>query len=179
MCGAGEPERYYIAAYRDSEDKYYYLTSDLEDNKRYQAVAANILPSNIDPDAVESNYVFLLTDNGNGTFYLQAENVTGNNYLTHTGTSNTGTYASLENAPKLTVDITDKGYYNIHFTSDEERYLSLNGTRENNFFAWYKGTQKQDLVLIPIEEAEDMTATLYGDGRSSMPCAKSTTQSPP
>lgn len=166
-CGAAAPARYYIATYRDSEEQYYYMTSDLEDNKRYQAVATNVLPSKIDSDEALSNHVFILTDNGDGTYYLQAENVTGDNYLNHTGSSNTGTYTSAENAPKLTISDSAEveGAKNIHFTSDAERYLSLNGTKDNNYFAWYKGTQKQDLVLIPVEdveEAETITMTLYG-----------------
>ena len=165
-CGAAEPERYYIAAYRDSEDKYYYMTSDLgtASTKRYQAVAADILPSNIDPEEADSNYVFILTDNGDGTYYLQAEGVEGDNYLYHSGTTNSGNYASQENALKLTMTMTEDGKYNFHYAgSDEERYLSLNGSKDQNYFAWYKNTQKYDLTLIPIEEAEDLTATLYGD----------------
>ena len=164
-CGAKKPARYYIAAYRDSEEQYYYMTSDLESDKRYQAVATNVLPSNIDPDVALSNHVFILTDNGDGTCYLQAENVTGDNYLNHTGSSNTGTYTSAENAPKLTInDSTEvEGAKNIHFTSDAERYLSLNAAKDSNYFAWYKGTQKQDLILIPVEKAATTTVTLYGD----------------
>lgn len=166
-CGAAAPARYYIATYRDSENQYYYMTSDLEDNKRYQAVATNILPSKIDSDEALSNHVFILTDNGDGTYYLQAENVTGDNYLNHTGASNTGTYTSAENAPKLTISNSTnvEGAKNIYFTSDAKKYLSLNEAKDNNYFAWYKGTQKQDLVLIPvekIEEDETITITLHG-----------------
>ena len=165
-CGAAEPARYYIAAYRDSEDKYYYMTSDLGTNstKRYQAVATDILPSSIDPDEADSNYVFILTDNGDGTCYLQAESIDGDNYLYHSGTANSGNYTSQENALKLSMTVTEDGKYNFHYAgSDEERYLSLNSSKDQNYFAWYKNTQKYNLTLIPIEEAEDLTATLYAD----------------
>lgn len=165
-CGAKEPQRYYIAAYRNSESTYYYMTGDLgtASTKRYQAVATNILPSNIDPDEAVSNYVFILTDNGDGTCYLQAEGAEGNNYLGWTS-GNSGILVAKENAKLLTLSDSTKveGAYNIHFTGDEERYLSLNEVKDSNYFAWYKGTQSQDLILIPVEAAETTSATLYGD----------------
>ena len=64
-----------------------------------------------------------------------------------------------ENALKLTIGEVD-GVYNIHYaSSDGERYLSLNSTSGSNYFAFYRGTQTQDLSLIPVTEACKHTST--------------------
>ena len=145
--------RYYIAAIRTSGN-YFYMTSDLgtASTNRYQAVDSGltVLPTSI--TTPESGYVFVLIDNGDGTYSIQAEGVDSNNYLGWTS-GNSGTLVAEAGALELTVEITD-GVYNIHFAaSDAERYLALNGTSNNNYFAWYKSGQKQDLVLIPVEDS--------------------------
>ncbi len=146
--------RYYIATIRSSGN-YFYMTSDLgtASTKRYQAIDSGLttLPTSI--TAPEDGYVFVLIDNGDGTYSIQAGGVEGNNYLGWTS-GNSGTLVAETSALKLTVDITD-GVYNIHFAaSDGERYLALNETSGNNYFAWYKSGQKQNLVLIPVESGE-------------------------
>ena len=153
--GTVEPEtptsnRYYIATKR-TEGNYWYMTSNLgtASTKRYTAVNSGltVLPESIaNPEA---GYVFVLVDNGDGTYSIQAEGVDGNNYLGWTS-GNSGTLVSESSAIKFTLDVGD-GVYNIHFAaSDAERYLALNGTSGNNYFAWYKSGQKQDLILIPV-----------------------------
>ena len=173
MCGAGEPERYYIAATRGNGTTWY-MTTDLGEanTKRYQATeTSSALPSKIDPEEAVTGYVFILTDNGDGTCYLQAEGIEGDNYLGWTS-GNSGILVAEANALKLTMVITEEGYYNFSFLpegAEKTRYLSLNGSTPNNYFAWYEGTQKQDLVLIPVEEiAEDeiTTLTLYGNAEN-------------
>ena len=146
--------RYYIATKRASGN-YFYMTNDLgtASTKRYQAVDSGLttLPDTI--TAPEDDKVFVLVENGDGTYSIYADGVTSNNYLGHSGTSNSGLLVAEENALKLTVDVTD-GIYNIHYarTSTEERYLSLNSTAGNDYFAWYKTGQSKDLVLIPVVE---------------------------
>ena len=151
-CGEAEPKvtGYYIAAIRSSGN-YFYMTSDLgtASTKRYQAVDSGltVLPETITNP--EDGFVFNLIDNGDGTYSLQAVGVEGDNYLGWTS-GNSGTLVTAENAVKATVDISN-GIYSIHFAaSDAERYLALNGTTNNNYFAWYKSGQKQDLTLIPV-----------------------------
>lgn len=163
-CGEAEPVatvvgRYYIATIRTTGDNYFYMTSDLgtASTKRYQAVDSGLkeLPVGIAEEDAKDAQIFVLIDNGDGTYSIQAENVEGNNYLGYANDkSNSGTLVAAADALKLAVDIAD-GIYNVHFTaSDEERYLALNNNSDNNYFAWYKSGQKQNLNLIPVVEAE-------------------------
>jgi len=154
-CGEKLPDysgRYYIATIRSSGN-YFYMTNDLgtATTKRYQAVDSSLteLPATI--TTPEASYVFVLVNNGDGTYCIYAEGVDGVNYLGWTS-GNSGILVAEENARKVTVDINDDGTYNIHFTGDVERYLALNGTTGTNYFAWYKSGQKQDLTLIPVVE---------------------------
>lgn len=153
VCGEAEPEntgaRYYIAAERS--DTYFYMTSDLgtASTKRYQAVDSglSVLPESITEP--EDGYVFILTDNGDGTYSLQAEGIEDLNYLGHVS-GNSGLLVDADSALKLTVEVTN-GVHSIHFkASDAERYLSLNATAGNDYFAWYKTGQISNLVLIPV-----------------------------
>ncbi|MBQ9162659.1 MAG: hypothetical protein IJX74_05220 [Clostridia bacterium] len=154
-CGEKLPDysgRYYIATIRSSGN-YFYMTNDLgtASTKRYQAVDSSLteLPATI--TTPEDSYVFVLVNNGDGTYCIYAEGVDGDNYLGWTS-GNSGILVAEENALKVTVDINDDGTYNIHFTGDAERYLALNGTTGSNYFAWYKNGQKQNLSLIPVVE---------------------------
>ena len=153
VCGEAEPEntsaRYYIAANRS--DTYFYMTRDLgtASKSRYQAVDSglSVLPESITEP--EDGYVFILTDNGDGTYSLQAEGAEDYSYLGWTS-GNSGLLVDADSALALTVEVTD-GIYSIHFAaSDAERYLSLNGTAGNDYFAWYKEGQISNLVLIPV-----------------------------
>ena len=166
VCGAEEPERYYIAT-TSTNGTAWYMTSDLgtASTKRYQAVATGILPSNIDPDeADDSNYVFILTDNGDGTYYLQAEGVEGDNYLGWTS-GNSGAFVAKSDDAKVTLTESANGTFNISLVKDNTRMLALNATAGNDYFAWYSSTGNgaKGMILIPVEEAETTTATLYGD----------------
>lgn len=152
--------RYYIATIRSSGN-YWYMTNDLgtASNKRYQAVDSGLteLPGGIAEPAV--GYVFVLVRNDDGTYRIYAEGVDGDNYLGWTS-GNTGILVAESDAKNFTVDITEDGLYNIHFTDTKERYLSLNSTTGNNYFAFYEGTQRQDLSLIPVKEAGFSGASL-------------------
>ncbi len=151
--------RYYIAAIRTTGN-YFYMTSDLgtASTKRYQAIDSGltVLPETI--SSPKAGYVFVLINNGDGTYSIQAEGVDGNNYLGWTS-DNSGILVSKDEALKVTVDNAN-GVYIIHFTaSDAERYLALNDTSGNNYFAWYKSGQKQNLVLIPAIACEHTNTT--------------------
>lgn len=164
-CGKENPAlkgvRYYIATIR-AEGNYFYMTDDLGTAKtlRYTAVDSGLtaLPTSI--VAPEAGYVFVLLENEDGTYSLYAEKA--GLYLGWTE-GNSGMLVEEEAALKLAVDKLEDGTYNIHFASGEtnsddtavERYLSLNNTAGSDYFAWYKGTQKQNLSLVPVCEHDD------------------------
>ncbi len=155
VCGAAEDTlagTYYIATIRTSGN-YWYMTSDLgtASTKRYQAVDSGLttLPEEI-TDPVDSQ-VFVIEKNDDGTYSIYAQGITDDErYLGYTS-GNSGTLVAQSSALKLKIDEA----YNIHFTaSDAERYLALNNNSGQNYFAWYKSGQKQDLYLIPVNECD-------------------------
>ena len=159
-CGAEDPTStdysgtYYIATIRSSGN-YFYMTSDLgtASTKRYQAVDSGLttLPAFI-ADVVDVQ-IFTIVSNGDGTYKIYANGVDGDNYLGHTS-GNSGALVAEDDALNVTIDANDDGTFNIHYTaSDAERYLALNSASTSNYFAWYKSGQKQDLALVPVEEA--------------------------
>ena len=159
-CGAVESAvmdfsgRYYIATIRTTGN-YFYMTNTLgtASTKRYQAIDSGLttLPGKITNG--ESDKIFVLEKNEDGTYSIYAEGIDGNNYLGWTS-ENSGILVAKKDALKLTVDKKEDGTYNIHFTGDSERYLALNQSSGSNYFAWYKSGQKQDLALIPINNCE-------------------------
>lgn len=156
-CDEAEPEsyegRYYIATKRSSGN-YFYMNNLLgsASTKRYQAVDSGLttLPTFIDTNNALSNQIFVLVRNSDGTYKIYAEGLTSSNYLGWTS-GNSGALVAEGSAKNLTVAKKDDGTFNISF---DGRYLSLNGTSGNNYFAWYEGSQRQDLTLIPVVEPE-------------------------
>ncbi len=155
-CGLEQPTgldgKYYIAAIRSSGN-YIYMTNDLgtASTKRYQIVDSGLteLPASIET-AVEAQVFELIFDASNSTYKIK----TGDQYLGWTS-GNSGTLVDEASAITATIDAADSGAYNIHFTAtDGERYLALNSNAANNYFAWYKQGQAEDLYLIPVVEAE-------------------------
>ena len=145
---------YYIATKRSTGNNYWYMTNDLGEasTKRYQAVDSGLtaLPQSI--ANAENDKIFVVEDNDDGTYSIYAKGTTGDNYLGWTS-GNSGTLVAADSALKFTIDAKEDGYYNIHFTGDAERYLSLNNSTGSNYFAFYKGTQAQNLYLIPVVES--------------------------
>ena len=152
-CGEELPDysgRYYIAAIRSSGN-YFYMTSDLgtASTKRYQAVDTGLTERPASITAPENGYMFVLVNNYDGTYCIYAEGVEGDdNYLGWTS-GNSGALVSEDKAGVFKVDLLESGLFNIYF---DDRYLSLNGTSGNDYFAFYAGTQRQDLALIPVVE---------------------------
>ena len=155
VCGATKTEttnRYYIATIRTTGN-YFCMTNELvgTNTMRYMAVDSGLttLPEKI--AAPEANKVFVLVDNGDGTYYIYAEGRTGDNYLGW-ASENSGAFVAEEAAKRLTKTDNDDGTYSFYFNDGtKDRYLSLNENTGSDFFAWYAGTQKQNLVLIPVE----------------------------
>ena len=147
---------YYIATIRSSGN-YYYMTSDLgtANTKRYQAVDSGLtaLPELI--ETPESDHVFVIVKTGIGQYKIYAKGVVGDNYLGWTS-GNSGALVSENSAKEFTITITNDGLFNIKF---DDRYLSLNKTTGNDYFAFYAGTQKQDLVLIPVAVCKHTNTT--------------------
>ena len=155
VCEAIEPAnlagRYYIATIR-TEGNYFYMTSDLgtASTKRYTAVDSGltVLPASI--NVPQNGYVFVLVRNADYTYCIYAEGVEGNSYLGWSS-GNSGILVDEENAIKFDVDFNEDGTYSFHFAaSDGERYLSLNGAADSDYYAMYKGTQKQNLSLVSV-----------------------------
>ena len=139
---------YYIAVARN--ENYFYMTNSLgtASTSRYQAEDSYLSQAPAIIDAPEANKTFSVIDNGDGTYSIC--NDAG--YLSWTS-GNSGTFVeSAADALKLTQTANDDGTVTFSFTGDAERYLSLNGTAGNNYFAWYKSGQLANLVLIPVGE---------------------------
>ena len=156
VCGKVDPlsvdysGRFFIAAIRTSGN-YFYMTSDLgtATTSRYQIVDSGLteLTETVCP---KDGFIFVLVKNEHGTYKIYAEGVEGDNYLGWTS-GNSGTLVAEADAICFTVDLLESGLYNIHFAESEaERYLALNGTSGNDYFAFYKSGQKQDLSLVPV-----------------------------
>ena len=154
-CNAKEPSGFYIAAIRTSGN-YFYMTSDLgtASTKRYQAKDSGLttLPTEINNPT--TGYVFKLEDAGDGKYYIVAVGIEGNNYLGWTS-GNSGILVANGSAIKFTKTENNDGTVCFSFAaSDGTRYLALNGTSGNNYFAMYKDGQKQNLTLIPVVQGE-------------------------
>ena len=154
-CGTKEPTGFYIAAIRSSGN-YQFMTSNLgtASTTRYQATDSGLttLPAEITNPT--KGYVFKLEDAGEDQYYIIAVGVEGDNYLGWTS-GNSGILVANGSAIKFTKTENNDGTVSFSFAaSDATRYLALNGTSGNNYFAMYKSGQKQNLTLIPVVEGE-------------------------
>lgn len=162
-CGEAAPAdlsgKYYIAAKRTADGSaYYYMTSDLgtANTKRYTAVDSGLaeLPDKI--TTPNDSYVFEFIGNDSTGLYTICADGVENGYLSWTS-GNSGALVAADSAKNLTVEATESGSYNIYFTNGtEERYLSLNNTSGSDYFAFYIGTQVNDLYLIPVVQSGEV-----------------------
>ncbi|MBE6984248.1 MAG: hypothetical protein E7434_01300 [Ruminococcaceae bacterium] len=171
LCGNAEPEndysgRYYFAAVRSAASStYHYMTFDLvgSSTRRYASEDSGLttLPSVI--TAPVSNKVYVIEKNEAGTYRIFAEGLAGDNCLAWevdaNASENSGAFADTFNAYELTIGLSGEAgdgnkIVNIYFVENElPRYLSLNNTTGNNYFAWYTNasSQRKDIVLLPVE----------------------------
>ena len=145
-----ESDRYIILAQRNATSNWFYMTSDLgtASNKRYQAVDAG---TSVLADVVNQN----LADK----FYWEIE---GNKLKTAAGYSTwtSGNSANLDATGKeLTIQQQTDGTYTFSFVEgDNTRYLALNKTAGNDYFAYYIGTN-QIYKLMLVKEGANGTTT--------------------
>ena len=148
---AGSEYKVMIATVRTTGGNYYIATSDLgtAGTKRYTAVDSGVSDPTKLPEP-QDNQVWTI-EATTGGYYLKASN---GQYVCWTSGNSGNLTTDKSKALVLTIDYdADKNICNIHFTaSDGERYFSLNGTSGNDYFAFYKGTQKQDLTLKQVNE---------------------------
>ncbi|MBE6928451.1 MAG: hypothetical protein E7467_08230, partial [Ruminococcaceae bacterium] len=153
VCGAEFRDysgTYYIFAKRSSGN-FQYMSNDLGavSTKRYTAIdsGAEELPAKIAEGQL--SYVFIISMNEDGTYTI----CDGNGKYLNWATGNSGILTDEARNVNIVPSET-AGRVNINFvvSETESRYLSLNNINGNNYFAWYKGTQINDLALVPVDE---------------------------
>ncbi len=136
--------KYVVVCQRKTESNFFYMTSDLgsASTKRYQAVDAgtNNLTS-VNAKDLDSKYVWEVEYGTNGILLKN-----GAKYSTWT-TGNSANFNSI--GKELTVALQPNGSYKLSLMDGANRVLSLNNQSSNNYFAYYEGTQKEDLYFIP------------------------------
>ena len=167
-CGLALPTnlagQYYIAAIR-KEGNYWYMTNDVgtASTLRYQIVDSGVttLPESIE-NVVETQLFELVAVEGG--YVIK----TGDQYLGWSS-GNSGILVDKANAKVVTIEYgVAEGSYNIHFTAGTEvRYLSLNSDARYAYYAWYTGTQINDLHLVPVgkdfETEPDIPECIHDD----------------
>lgn len=151
---------YAILTKRSSGD-YYYMTNDLgsASTKRFTAESAG---ASLPESGIELGSSKLWEVSKTDDYYV-VRSVGSDKYITWTS----GNSANLGDEGILfTITQTGDGLYNLMYkATDEDRYLSLNNTSGNNYFALYKSGQAMNLALIPAVQGEDpsvLTATAPG-----------------
>lgn len=151
---------YAILTKRSSGD-YYYMTNDLgsASTKRFTAESAG---ASLPESGIELGSSKLWEVSKTDDYYV-VRSVGSDKYITWTS----GNSANLGDEGILfTITKTGDGLYNLMYEdSDGDRYLSLNKTSGNDYFALYKSGQAMNLDLIPAVQGEDpsvLTATAPG-----------------
>ena len=169
-----------IATAKSKENSTYFLmTSDLgtASTKRYTAfdTELTVVDDLASMTSYPTNAVWKLVAKDNG-YVLQTYD---GKYYANWSSGNSGTLVeSEEEAKVLTIEYDEENEtYTMHFTAtDGERYVSLNGTTGNDYFAFYKGSQKQDLVVIPVKagsgtdpiQTYNVTVAVEGNGTATV-----------
>lgn len=145
-----ETNRYIVLAQRDASSNWFYMTSDLgsASTKRYQAVDAgtNVL-ANVSNINLEDKYYWEIEEN---------KLKTAAGYSTWSS----GNSANLDATGKeLTIQQQADGTYTFSFADGSDtRYLSLNKTTGNDYFAYYKGIAQVYKLTLVKEGATTPTA---------------------
>ncbi len=154
-----QSERYIVLAQRNASSNWFYMTSDLgsASNKRYQAVDAgtNVL-ANVSSVGLADKYYWEIEDN-------KLKTTAG--YSTWTS----GNSANLDATGKeLTIQQQADGTYTFSFADgDNTRYLAMNKTDGNNYFAYYNGTN-QIYKLTLVKEGAGTTTAIKNPSEESL-----------
>lgn len=154
MKNALKPGKYLIYTHRNNDYKCWYMSSDLgtASTKRFQADTISDKSSYYMLDADET-FLWDLAMNEDGTYTIK----NGDKYISWIS----GNSAALSNSPvNLNIDNDlSTGTYKVSITTNSSsRYLSLNSTEGNNFFAFYGNTnQCCDLYFESFEQYEPYT----------------------
>lgn len=166
-CEKDDPQgTYYFVGHRTVGNGWY-MTFDLgsASTKRYQAIdAGETLPTEIIANPT-SNKEFTLVRNDDGTYKIYAENISDTNKYLGWSSGNSGMLVDESAALNVTLTENDDGTVTFSFESGSDtRCLSLNGTTGNDYFAWYRGTEKHNLILIPVVSGFDITGAQVNVG---------------
>ena len=137
---------YVIVAERNSEKKFYYMTGvdSGASTKRLKAeLAGESCPTDV--ESLDDTYKWEVSKSGD---YYVVTSVA--NDLSISWTS--GNSALLaETGLLFEVAENENGTFTFKYAgSDGDRYISLNGTTGNNYFALYKSGQAMNLYLLPV-----------------------------
>ena len=147
---------YAIVALRGSESYYYYLTNqdDGADTKRLKALVSG---TEKPEDGVSLSATKLWNVAKLGNVYT-IQSVDSKQFVSWKS-GNSAVMA--DEGLAFTVEENEGKYSFKYIVSEEEiRYLSLNSSKESNYFAMYKGSQTQELYLIPAVEGEEVQPTV-------------------
>ena len=143
-------DEFIVLAQRNNTSNWFYMTADLgtAGTKRFQAVDAGTPnKSMINTSPTDSKYIWSFEEVAGGIALVNEKQY---------ASWKSGNSAILSTTP-MALNITDvsEDQVNMSFVDGEgyTRYLSLNATAGNNYFAFYKGTtQKCNLLVIPYGE---------------------------
>ena len=145
-------DQFLVLAQRKTGGNWFYMTADLgtAGTKRFQAIdAGTSVKEDINRTPDGEKYLWSFEDVAGGVALKN-----GTQYATW----NAGNSAILSSTPKaFTIVEATEDIVNISFVDGDgnTRYLSLNATEGNNYFAFYKGTtQKYNLLIIPYGEQQ-------------------------
>ena len=156
-CGTPDPDTidysgtYYIAGKRSAEGSTYMYLKGAMNGTRYAIFDSTLteLPASI--TSPDYTLVFVIEKCDDGTYVIYTKDSVGKkNYLGHETGTNTGSFVTYDSALHVTLTRQDDGTFNIHYQDGTTtRYLSINATKGNEYAAWYKIGQINDLTLIP------------------------------
>ena len=169
VCGTEDHDysgTYYFVAFRSSGNGWF-MSNDLgtASTKRYQAIeGGEVLPSYA-ISGKDTKHEFTVVKNEDGTYKIYANGIDDDAKYLGWSSGNSGMLVEESNALNLTLTENEDGTVTFSFESGSDtRCLSLNGTTGNDYFAWYRGTGKHNLTLIPVVSGFDITGAQVNVG---------------